>query len=103
MWKFSTENSEALLRRVIESTSNQGDFILDFFLGSGTTTAVAHKLHRKWLGVEMGDHFYTVVLPRMKKVLAYDPSGISKEKDVKENYNEDKAGGLFQIPHIRTI
>ena len=99
LWKFSTENSEALLRRVIESTSNQGDFILDFFLGSGTTTAVAHKLHRKWLGVEMGDHFYTVVLPRMKKVLAYDPSGISKEKDVKENYNEDKAGGFFKY-HI---
>jgi hypothetical protein len=52
---------------------------MDFFLGSGTTTAVAHKLGRKWLGVEMGEHFYTVVLPRMKKVLAGDKSGISKE------------------------
>lgn len=96
LWKFSTENSEALLRRVIEFTSNQSDFILDFFLGSGTTTAVAHKLHRKWIGVEMGDHFYSIVLPRMKKVLAYDSSGISKEKDVQENYNEDKAGGFFK-------
>jgi adenine-specific DNA-methyltransferase len=66
-WSFSTENSEILLKRVIESTSNKGDFVFDFFLGSGTTTAVAHKLGRKWIGVEMGEHFYTVVLPRMKK------------------------------------
>ena len=69
---------------------------MDFFLGSGTTTAVAHKLKRKWIGVEMGEHFYTIVLPRMKKVLAYDKSGISKEKDVKEKYNEKTAGGFFK-------
>ncbi|MEM0230596.1 MAG: site-specific DNA-methyltransferase [Candidatus Woesearchaeota archaeon] len=93
---FPTENSEILLKRVIESTSNEGDLVMDFFLGSGTTTAVAHKLGRKWIGVEMGEHFYTVVLPRMKKVLAYDKSGISKEKDVKEKYNENKAGGFFK-------
>lgn len=95
-WDFQTENSEILLKRVIESTSKEGDLILDFFLGSGTTIAVAHKLRRKWIGVEMGEHFYTVVLPRMKKVLAYDKSGISKEKDVKEKYNEDNAGGFFK-------
>ncbi|MCX7929075.1 MAG: site-specific DNA-methyltransferase, partial [Patescibacteria group bacterium] len=93
---FPTENSEILLKRVIESTSNEGDLVMDFFLGSGTTTAVAHKLKRRWLGVEMGEHFYTVVLPRMKKVLAYDKSGISKEKDVKEKYNENNAGGFFK-------
>ncbi|PHJ14287.1 DNA methylase [Fervidobacterium sp. SC_NGM5_G05] len=95
-WEFQTENSEILLKRVIESTSNEGDLVMDFFLGSGTTIAVAHKLRRKWIGVEMGEHFYTVVLPRMKKVLAYDKSGISKEKDVKEKYNEDNAGGFFK-------
>ncbi|MEO0177290.1 MAG: site-specific DNA-methyltransferase, partial [candidate division WOR-3 bacterium] len=95
-WNFPTENSEILLKRVIESTSNEGDLVMDFFLGSGTTTAVAHKLKRKWIGVEMGEHFYTVVLPRMKKVLAYDKSGISKEKDVKEKYNENNAGGFFK-------
>lgn len=95
-WDFPTENSEALLRRVIASTSHEGDLVMDFFLGSGTTTAVAHKLKRKWIGVEMGEHFYTVVLPRMKKVLAYDKSGISKEEDVKERYNENKAGGFFK-------
>jgi adenine-specific DNA-methyltransferase len=76
---FTTENSEELLQRAIESTSKRNSLVLDFFLGSGTTTAVAHKLGRKWLGVEMGEHFYSVVLPRLKKVLAYDKSGISKE------------------------
>jgi adenine-specific DNA-methyltransferase len=94
--EFPTRNSEILLKRVIESTSNEGDLVMDFFLGSGTTTAVAHKLKRKWIGVEMGDHFYTIVLPRMKKVLAYDKLGISKEKDVKERYNEKTAGGFFK-------
>jgi adenine-specific DNA-methyltransferase len=98
--KFQTENSEILLKRVIESTSNEGDLVMDFFLGSGTTTAVAHKLKRKWIGVEMGEHFYSVVLPRMKKVLAYDKSGISKEKDVKEKYNENNAGGFFKYQII---
>jgi adenine specific DNA methylase Mod len=87
---FPTENSEILLKRVIESTSNKNDLILDFFLGSVTTTAVAHKLGRRWIGVEMGEHFYSVVLPRMKKVLAYDKSGISKE------VKEYQGGGFFK-------
>jgi len=89
-WDFQTENSEILLRRVVESTSNESDLVMDFFLGSGTTTAVAHKLGRKWIGVEMGEHFYTVILPRMKKVLAYDKSGISKE------VKEYQGGGFFK-------
>ncbi|MCW1311614.1 MAG: site-specific DNA-methyltransferase, partial [Candidatus Parvarchaeota archaeon] len=96
IWGLKTENSEILLKRVIESTSNEGDLVMDFFLGSGTTIAVAHKLKRKWIGIEMGEHFYSVVLPRMKTVLAYDKSGISKEKDVKEKYNEKNTGGFFK-------
>jgi len=87
---FQTENSEILLNRAIETTSNEIDLIFDFFLGSGTTTAVAHKLGRKWLGVEMGEHFYSVVIPRMKKVLAYDKSGISEE------VNKYQGGGFFK-------
>ncbi len=91
-WGFKTENSEKMLRRVIEMSSNKGDIVLDFFLGIGTTTAVAHKVHRKWVGVEMGKHFYTFkdnkgnrsgVLIRMKEVLAgkgnHEPCGISRE------------------------
>jgi len=89
-WSFSTENSEILLNRVIKSTSNEDDLVMDFFLGSGTTTAVAHKLGRKWLGIEMGEHFYTVILPRMKKILYYDKSGISKE------VKEYQGGGFFK-------
>jgi adenine-specific DNA-methyltransferase len=95
-WDFATENSEVFVKRAVQSTSNEGDLVMDFFLGSGTTTAVAHKLKRKWIGIEMGEHFWTVVLPRMKKVLAYDKSGISKENDVKDKYNEKTAGGFFK-------
>ncbi len=89
---------------------------MDFFLGSGATTAVAHKLRRKYIGVEIGEHFENFyvgkkysqklkkyipvkkigVLGRMKKVLFYDPSGISKEKNIKEKYNEKTAGGFFK-------
>jgi len=88
---FATENSEILLKRVIDGMEyNEQSIIMDFFLGSGTTTAVAHKLSRKWIGVEMGEHFWTVVLPRMKKVLAYDKSGISKE------VKEYQGGGFFK-------
>ncbi len=76
---FRTQNSEILLARVIEATSQPGQLVLDFFLGSGTTIAAAHKLGRKWIGIEMGAHFDTVVLPRMKKVLSGEPSGISKQ------------------------
>ncbi len=90
---FTTENSEQVLQRVIVSTSNKGDFVMDFFLGIGTTTAVAHKLGRKWVGIEMGDHFgnfyqmdgqtKTGILGRMKEVLAgrgnHEPCGISDE------------------------
>jgi len=52
---------------------------MDFFLGSGTATAAAQKMKRKWIGIEMGDHFYTYVLPRMKRVLAGEQTGISRE------------------------
>ncbi len=93
---FLTQQPEKLLQKIIGMSSKEGDLALDYFLGSGTTTAVAHKLKRKWIGIEMGEHFWSVVLPRMKKVLAYDKSGISKEKDVKEKYNEKTAGGFFK-------
>jgi len=85
---FKTQKSEGLLRRIINNSSSMIDYVLDFFSGSGTTISVAHKLSRRWLGVEMGEHFYSVVLPRMKKVLAYDKSGISKDV-------ADYAGGGF--------
>ena len=82
-WGFPTQNPETLLQLFINSTSEKKDIVLDFFLGSSTTTAVAHKSQRKWIGVEMGEHFYTIALPRMKEILAgqgnHEPCGISKD------------------------
>ena len=59
--------------------SNEGDLVLDSFLGSGTTAAVAHKMGRKWIGIELGDHCYTHCEPRLQKVVdGTDQGGISK-------------------------
>jgi len=76
---FATQKPEKLLSRIVEASSELNDFILDFFLGSGTTTATAHKLKRKWIGIEMGDYFENIPLKRMKMVLAGEKSGISKD------------------------
>jgi len=92
-WGFPTENSEQLLARIIKASSNKGSLILDYFLGSGTTTAVAHKLGRKWIGVEMGDYFDNIPLKRMKAVLAGEHSGISKEVGW-------KGGGFFKYHYV---
>ncbi|GAA0301554.1 adenine specific DNA methylase Mod [Gracilibacillus halotolerans] len=88
---FKTENSEALLKRAIQSASSQDDIVLDFFLGSGTTIATAQKLKRKWVGVEMGDHFSTVILRRMKRIVSGIKENISRDKDV-----EYEGGGFFK-------
>ena len=90
-WEFPTENHERVLLRAISSVPGNGDTVLDFFAGSGTTTAVAQKLGRKWIGVEMGGHFHTVVLPRMKKVLSGHASGVSKDEEVAY-----EGGGAFK-------
>jgi adenine-specific DNA-methyltransferase len=68
---------ESLLHRFIELTSNEGDIVSDFFLGSGTFSAVAHKSKRKWIGTEFGNHFEEKILTRMKKVLSGEQSGVS--------------------------
>ena len=75
---FSTQKVEKSIARLILSTSNEEDLILDFFLGSGTTSAVAQKLNRKWIGIETNDTFYKITLPRMKQVLAGFQKGISR-------------------------
>lgn len=65
---FDTPKPEKLLKRILDITSKENSIILDFFAGSGTTCAVALKLGRKFLGVEMGEHFYKVIIPRLKKL-----------------------------------
>ncbi|WRG19067.1 site-specific DNA-methyltransferase [Helicobacter pylori] len=74
-----TQKPEKLLERIIQASSDENSIILDFFAGSGTTCAVAHKLKRKYIGVEMGEHFERVILPRLKKVIGGFKSGTLKE------------------------
>lgn len=75
---FDYPKPEALISKILELTTKPGDLVLDSFLGSGTTAAVAHKMGRKWIGVELGDHAYTHCATRMKKVIEGEQGGISK-------------------------
>lgn len=90
---FDTQKPEELLSLFVKTSSKKECLISDFFTGSATTLATAHKLNRQWLGVEMGEHFNTVALPRMKTVLFGKISGISKEL---EKEGELKKGGFFK-------
>lgn len=79
---FSTPKQERLIERILSLGSKEGDLILDSFLGSGTTAAVAHKMGRKYIGIEMGDHAYTHCKLRLDKVIdGSDQGGISKSVD----------------------
>lgn len=74
---FDTPKPEGLIRRIIELSTDAGNIVLDSFLGSGTTSAVAHKLGRTWIGVELGEHARTLCVPRLKKVVEGEQGGIS--------------------------
>lgn len=75
---FSTPKPEKLVERIITLASNEGDLVLDSFLGSGTTAAVAHKMGRRYIGIELGDHAFTHCYPRLKAVVDGEQGGISK-------------------------
>ena len=75
---FATPKPERLIERVFTLGSNEGDLVLDSFLGSGTTAAVAQKMGRRWIGIEFGDHCYTHCKPRMDMVIDGEQGGISK-------------------------
>lgn len=74
---FGTPKPERLAHRIIHIATENGDLVLDSFLGSGTTAAVAHKMGRRWIGIEMGEHAVTHCLPRLQKVIAGEQGGIS--------------------------
>lgn len=76
---FSTPKPERLIQRILHIATNPGDLVLDSFLGSGTTAAVAHKMGRAWIGVEMGDHARTHCATRLRKVIDGEGGGISKD------------------------
>ena len=79
---FATPKPERLIERILTLATNPGDLVLDSFLGSGTTAAVAQKMGRRWIGVEMGNHAYTHCKVRLDKVIAgQDPGGITKAQN----------------------
>lgn len=81
---FSTPKPERLLQRILLLATKAGDLVLDSFAGSGTTGAVAHKMGRRWIMVELGEHCHTHIIPRMQKVIdGNDQGGISKAFDWK--------------------
>jgi len=87
---FETPKPETLLSRIIHIATNPGDWVLDSFAGSGTTGAVAHKMGRRWIMIELGEHCHTHIIPRLKKVIdGEDPGGITKAV-------EWKGGGGFR-------
>ena len=91
---FDTPKPERLLERIIHLATNPGDLVLDSFGGSGTTGAVAHKMGRRWIMVELGDHCHTHIAPRLKKVIdGEDQGGISKAV-------EWKGGGGFRYYNL---
>jgi len=104
---FKTQKPENLLRRIIQSTTEQNDLVLDFFAGSGTTLAVAHKLKRKWIGIEMADYFHEFwfdknekklgLLGRMKIILSGDQKfkAVNKERGMHLSKDINWQGGGF--------
>jgi len=85
---FETPKPERLIQRIIHLSTNPGDLVLDSFLGSGTTAAVAHKMNRRYIGIEMGEHAKTHCAVRLKKVIDGEQGGIS------ESVNWQGGGGF---------
>ena len=75
---FVTPKPERLIQRILQIATNENDLVLDSFLGSGTTAAVAHKMNRRYIGIEIGEHAKTHVVPRLKKVIDGEQGGISQ-------------------------
>lgn len=76
---FSTPKPEVLIKYILEITTKENDLIMDFFMGSGTTQAVAHKMKRQYIGIEQMEYINTVSVPRLQKVIEGEQGGISKE------------------------
>ena len=76
---FSTPKPEKLLQRIVNVATNEGDLVMDFFMGSATTQAVAMKMNRRFIGIEQMDYIRTASVPRLQKVIEGEQGGISKE------------------------
>ncbi|GAA9050973.1 site-specific DNA-methyltransferase [Helicobacter pylori] len=93
---FDTPKPEALISRIIEISTNENDLVLDFFAGSGTTCAVAHKMKRRYIGIEQMDYIETITKERLKKVIEGEQGGISKKCDF-------KGGGSFVYAELKEV
>ncbi|GAA7981008.1 hypothetical protein HpBT077_06830 [Helicobacter pylori] len=93
---FNNPKPEALISRIIEISTNENDLVLDFFAGSGTTCAVAHKMKRRYIGIEQMDYIETITKERLKKVIEGEQGGISKKCDF-------KGGGSFVYAELKKV
>ncbi|WP_441730436.1 DNA methyltransferase [Helicobacter pylori] len=93
---FNNPKPEALIQRILEVSTNENDLVLDFFAGSGTTCAVAHKMKRRYIGIEQMDYIETITKERLKKVIEGEQGGISKKCDF-------KGGGSFVYAELKEV
>ncbi len=90
------QKSEKLIQRILEVSTNENDLVLDFFAGSGTTCAVAHKMKRRYIGIEQMDYIETITKERLKKVIEGEQGGISKKCGF-------KGGGSFVYAELKEV
>ncbi|GHR70424.1 site-specific DNA-methyltransferase [Helicobacter pylori] len=93
---FKGQKPEALIQRILEVSTNENDLVLDFFAGSGTTCAVAHKMKRHYIGIEQMDYIENITKERLKKVIEGEQGGISKKCDF-------KGGGSFIYAELKEV
>ncbi|UOR70796.1 site-specific DNA-methyltransferase [Helicobacter pylori] len=93
---FNNPKPEALISRILEVSTNENDLVLDFFAGSGTTCAVAHKMKRRYIGIEQMDYIETITKERLKKVIEGEQGGISEKCDF-------KGGGSFVYAELKEV
>lgn len=93
---FNNPKPEALISRILEVSTQENDLVLDFFAGSGTTCAVAHKMKRRYIGIEQMDYIETITKERLKKVIEGEQGGISKKCDF-------KGGGSFVYAELKKV
>lgn len=110
---FSTPKPEEYIERILKLSSEEGDIVLDFMLGSATTSAVAHKMNRHWIGVEQMDYIESVAKERLKKVIQGEQGGISKDVNWQgggsfvymelKKYNQDFLDRLMEVTSISDV
>ena len=110
---FSTPKPEEYIERILKLSSEEGDIVLDFMLGSATTSAVAHKMNRHWIGVEQMDYIESVAKERLKKVIQGEQGGISKDVNWQgggsfvymelKKYNQDFLDRLMEVTSIPDV